>query len=377
MSIEVFVFGANNGAFSFPDKDASYFETTFYTDIKELPKNTPLFDVRLRQVREQRWVDYTVLVYGLKGSRDNDYVGITCRSAMLFKDLNQIYAIMNSCFASCIIGTLVKKDLKELVGGASLARDIPLRIEKKIGEFITSMSITAEEDFIRIPNNTRESNGKLHRLSTIDLPQCVDYSNVLYGGGRLLFSDSFPSKRENANLKEYEEQVRQINSKHKSNLDELNRNYQSSLEEERERSREVAEENLDLKEKLGAIQEIVSGEKRLENQNRLSNSRTIRTSGNNNFDDKNQVSQTLGKSSKVKRGGEETSSKGGTFCLFKQNCVRFIPWIIVALLLGAFIVLYFNGNVVFGKKRQEIERVDRVINQQDSVAVSKETNQLK
>lgn len=57
MSIEVFVFGANNGAFSFPDKDAGYFETTFYTDIKELPKNTPLFDVRLRQIGDQRWVD--------------------------------------------------------------------------------------------------------------------------------------------------------------------------------------------------------------------------------------------------------------------------------------------------------------------------------
>lgn len=244
MSIEVFVFGANNGAFSFPDKDASYFETTFYTDIKELPKNTPLFDVRLRQIGDQRWVDYTVLIYGLKGSRANDYIGVTCRSSQAFKRLGQIYDIMQNGISSFIVNALVNEDFEALMGEARKgAEEVRSRFIKLIETHVDLKSLTSF-DLISIPSRAKGANSRLMQINPSDINQYKNYLDMVVDGCMLLISGEFPTKKFTADLNHLYTQINQTKSEFQSKLDTQEQKYQEDIESERTKLEQDYQDNL-------------------------------------------------------------------------------------------------------------------------------------
>lgn len=233
MSIEVFVFGANNGAFSFPDKDAGYFETTFYTDIKELPKNTPLFDVRLRQIGDQRWVDYTVLIYGLKGSRANDYIGVACRSSQAFKRLRQIYDIMQNGISSFLVNALVNEDFEALIGDArKSAEEVRSKFIKLIETHVDLKSLTSF-DLTSIPSRAKGANSRLMQINPADINQYKNYLDLVVDGCMLLISGGFPSKKLTADLNHLHTQINQTKTEYQSKLDAQEKKYQADIESER------------------------------------------------------------------------------------------------------------------------------------------------
>lgn len=372
MSIEVFVFGASNGAFSVPSTDSSYFEHTYYSDIDGLPKNTPLFDVRLRQKGEERYVDYTFLLYGLKGSRSNDYVGITCRSSLAFKRLGKIYDLLQFGVTSYVIDTLVNSNCDTLIGDIRKADEVRNRFVKFIESLVADKSISGT-DFVSIPSRPKSSSGRLIKINPSDINLHKTYVETLVDGSRILISNEFTPKKLGEVQNELVTQVRDYKTKleaerSKATLELQNKlasqkqtlvsDFEVRLKEERERVQLQYQQLLDLQKS--------SAESKLQTDSSQEDASTSK------YVSQEKPSQDNAQSSKAKRderveGGRETPTKGSffhrlgsAFCKFKNWLGVFIVFSLIfnlLLLLGGPFYLWQNSSFVADKQGQEYAEV--------------------
>ena len=113
MKPEVFIIGADQGAVSYPDTDAKYFEMLFYNQQDQGESGKPILDVRLRQIGGTTYVDYTIVLYGLKATtgRPNGHIGLTYRLEGCINDLRRVYDFLMSELRGLCYNSLLTPDM--------------------------------------------------------------------------------------------------------------------------------------------------------------------------------------------------------------------------------------------------------------------------
>lgn len=140
MRLEIFIFGAEDGAVAYPNTDARYFESMFYQtpDIKRVP----VLDVRLRQIEGQCFTDYTLLLYGLTATigRPDAHIGITYRLEGYVDKCTHIYHFLMNEFSGKVDGVVVNRD--RFIKPISDFKELPQVLEQRFASCFDDQDIT-------------------------------------------------------------------------------------------------------------------------------------------------------------------------------------------------------------------------------------------
>ena len=140
MRLEVFIFGAEDGAVAYPNTDARYFESMFYQtpDIKRVP----ILDVRLRLIDGRCFTDYTLLLYGLTATigRPDAHIGITYRLEGYVDKCTHIYHFLMNEFSGKVDGVVVNRD--RFIKPISDFKELPQVLEQRFASCFDDQDIT-------------------------------------------------------------------------------------------------------------------------------------------------------------------------------------------------------------------------------------------
>lgn len=140
MRLEVFIFGAEDGAVAYPNTDARYFESMFYQtpDIKRVP----ILDVRLRLIDGRCFTDYTLLLYGLTATigRPDAHIGITYRLEGYVDKCTHIYHFLMNEFSGKVDGVVVNRD--RFIKPISDFKELPQVLEQRFASCFSDQDIT-------------------------------------------------------------------------------------------------------------------------------------------------------------------------------------------------------------------------------------------
>lgn len=184
MRLEIFIFGAEDGAVAYPNTDARYFESMFYQtpDIKR----APVLDVRLRQIEGQCFTDYTLLLYGLTATigRPDAHIGITYRLEGYVDKCTHIYHFLMNEFSGKVDGVVVNRD--RFIKPISDFKELPQVLEQRFASCFDDQDITPiisspKADSRIIPYN----------------PKDIDDAEIkrrVFAREAIRISDSYPSR---------------------------------------------------------------------------------------------------------------------------------------------------------------------------------------
>lgn len=205
MKPKVFIIGADQGAVSYPDTDSRYFEMAFYNHQEQGECGKPILDVRLRQIGEATYVDYTIVLYGLKATtgRPNGHIGLTYRLKGCIKDLRRVYDFLMSELRGLCYNNLLTTDMSGFLKQMSDFKGLPEEMARRFDQ------IFDESDITPIPQSVT-STGEKQLLNPEDIYQSAEGENVIRGKV-IRVSELYPSvsqKEMGAKLQQREEQMR-------------------------------------------------------------------------------------------------------------------------------------------------------------------------
>ncbi len=254
MKPEVFIIGADQGAVSYPNTDARYFEMTFYNVQEKGESGKPILDVRLRHIGDKTYVDYTIVLYGLKTTtgRPNGHIGLTYRLKGCIKDLRRVYDFLMSELRGLCYNSLLTPDMTTIQRSISDFKEFPQGMAERFDQ------IFDESDFTPIPTSAN-STGEKQLLNPQDIYRSSVGENVT-NGKVIRVSELYPSasQREmNAKLQQREEQMKatltEQTQKSQSRIDALSQKIsqlQKQSREDRERIEDYEDRFQKAKERL-------------------------------------------------------------------------------------------------------------------------------
>ena len=254
MKPEVFIIGADQGAVSYPDTDAKYFEMLFYNQQDQGESGKPILDVRLRQIGGTTYVDYTIVLYGLKATtgRPNGHIGLTYRLERCIKDLRRVYDFLMSELRGLCYNSLLTPDMTTIQRSISDFKEFPQGMAERFDQ------IFDESDFTPIPTSAN-STGEKQLLNPQDIYRSSVGENVTKGKViRVSELYTSASQREmNAKLQQREEQMKatltEQMQKSQSRIDALSQKIsqlQKQSREDRERIEDYEDRFQKAKERL-------------------------------------------------------------------------------------------------------------------------------
>lgn len=256
MKPEVFIIGADQGAVSYPDTDAKYFEMLFYNQQDQGESGKPILDVRLRQIGGTTYVDYTIVLYGLKATtgRPNGHIGLTYRLEGCINDLRRVYDFLMSELRGLCYNSLLTPDMTTIQRSISDFKELPEAMAMRFDQIFNKSDIKS------IPRSVT-STGETQLLNPEDIYRSSVGENVSKGKV-IRISELYPSasRREmNAKLQQREEQMKatlaEQTQKSQSRIDDLSQQIsqlQKQSREDRERIEDYegrfqkAKERLDI-----------------------------------------------------------------------------------------------------------------------------------
>lgn len=254
MKPEVFIIGADQGAVSYPDTDAKYFEMLFYNQQDQGESGKPILDVRLRQIGGTTYVDYTIVLYGLKATtgRPNGHIGLTYRLEGCINDLRRVYDFLMSELRGLCYNSLLTPDMTTIQRPISDFKELPQEMAERYDQ------IFDKSDISRIPQSAA-STGEKQLLNPEDIYRSSVGENVSKGKV-IRVSELYPSasQREmNAKLQQREEQMKatltEQTQKSQSRIDDLSQQIsqlQKQSREDRERIEDYEDRFQKAKERL-------------------------------------------------------------------------------------------------------------------------------
>ena len=254
MKPEVFIIGADQGAVSYPDTDAKYFEMLFYNQQDQGESGKPILDVRLRQIGGTTYVDYTIVLYGLKATtgRPNGHIGLTYRLEGCINDLRRVYDFLMSELRGLCYNSLLTPDMTTIQRSISDFKELPQGMAERFDQ------IFDKSDISRIPQSAA-STGEKQLLNPEDIYRSSVGENVSKGKV-IRVSELYPSasQREmNAKLQQREEQMKatlaEQTQKSQSRIDDLSQQIsqlQKQSREDRERIEDYEDRFQKAKERL-------------------------------------------------------------------------------------------------------------------------------
>ena len=254
MKPEVFIIGADQGAVSYPDTDAKYFEMLFYNQQDQGESGKPILDVRLRQIGGTTYVDYTIVLYGLKATtgRPNGHIGLTYRLEGCINDLRRVYDFLMSELRGLCYNSLLTPDMTTIQRSISDFKELPQGMAERFDQ------IFDKSDISRIPWSAA-STGEKQLLNPEDIYRSSVGENVSKGKV-IRVSELYPSasQREmNAKLQQREEQMKatlaEQTQKSQSRIDDLSQQIsqlQKQSREDRERIEDYEDRFQKAKERL-------------------------------------------------------------------------------------------------------------------------------
>lgn len=254
MKPEVFIIGADQGAVSYPDTDAKYFEMLFYNQQDQGECGKPILDVRLRQIGGTTYVDYTIVLYGLKATtgRPNGHIGLTYRLEGCINDLRRVYDFLMSELRGLCYNSLLTPDMTTIQRPISDFKELPQEMAERFDQ------IFDKSDISRIPQSAA-STGEKQLLNPEDIYRSSVGENVSKGKV-IRVSELYPSasQREmNAKLQQREEQMKatltEQTQKSQSRIDDLSQQIsqlQKQSREDRERIEDYEDRFQKAKERL-------------------------------------------------------------------------------------------------------------------------------
>ena len=254
MKPEVFIIGADQGAVSYPDTDAKYFEMLFYNQQDQGESGKPILDVRLRQIGGTTYVDYTIILYGLKATtgRPNGHIGLTYRLEGYIKDLRRVYDFLMSELRGLCYNSLLTPDMTTIQCPISDFKELPQWMAERFDQIFNKSDIT------QIPRSAT-STGEKQLLNPQDIYRSSVGENVT-NGKVIRVSELYPSasQREmNAKLQQREEQMKatltEQTQKSQSRIDALSQQIsqlQKQSREDRERIEDYEDRFQKAKERL-------------------------------------------------------------------------------------------------------------------------------
>lgn len=235
MKPEVFIIGADQGAVSYPDTDAKYFEMLFYNQQDQGESGKPILDVRLRQIGGTTYVDYTIVLYGLKATtgRPNGHIGLTYRLEGCINDLRRVYDFLMSELRGLCYNSLLTPDMTTIQRSISDFKELPQGMAERFDQ------IFDKSDISRIPRSAA-STGEKQLLNPEDIYRSSIGENVSKGKV-IRVSELYPSasQREmNAKLQQREEQMKatlaEQTQKSQSRIDDLSQQISQLRKQSRE-----------------------------------------------------------------------------------------------------------------------------------------------
>lgn len=235
MKPEVFIIGADQGAVSYPDTDAKYFEMLFYNQQDQGESGKPILDVRLRQIGGTTYVDYTIVLYGLKATtgRPNGHIGLTYRLEGCINDLRRVYDFLMSELRGLCYNSLLTPDMTTIQRSISDFKELPQGMAERFDQ------IFDKSDISRIPRSAA-STGEKQLLNPEDIYRSSVGENVSKGKV-IRVSELYPSasQREmNAKLQQREEQMKatlaEQTQKSQSRIDDLSQQISQLRKQSRE-----------------------------------------------------------------------------------------------------------------------------------------------
>lgn len=204
MKPEVFIIGADQGAVSYPNTDSRYFEMAFYNHQEQGECGKPILDVRLRQIGGATYVDYTIVLYGLKTTtgRPNGHIGLTYRLKGCIKDLRRVYDFLMSELRGLCYNNLLTTDMSGFLKQMSDFKGLPEEMARRFDQ------IFDESDITPIPQSAT-STGEKQLLNPEDIYRSSEGENVIKGKV-IRVSELYPSvsqKEMVAKLQQREEQM--------------------------------------------------------------------------------------------------------------------------------------------------------------------------
>lgn len=254
MKPEVFIIGADQGAVSYPDTDAKYFEMLFYNQQDQGESGKPILDVRQRQIGGTTYVDYTIVLYGLKATtgRPNGHIGLTYRLKGCIKDIRRVYDFLMSELRGLCYNNLLTTDMSGFLKQISDFKGLPEEMARRFDQ------IFDESDITRIPQSMT-STGEKQLLNPQDIYRSSVGENVSKGKV-IRVSELYPSvsqKEMNAKLQQREEQMKatlaEQTQKSQSRIDDLSQQIsqlQKQSREDRERIEDYEDRFQKAKERL-------------------------------------------------------------------------------------------------------------------------------
>lgn len=254
MKPEVFIIGADQGAVSYPNTDARYFEMTFYNVQEKGESGKPILDVRLRHIGDKTYVDYTIVLYGLKTTtgRPNGHIGLTYRLKGCIKDLRRVYDFLMSELRGLCYNNLLTTDMSGFLKQMSDFKGFPEEMARRFDQ------IFDESDITPIPQSVT-STGEKQLLNPEDIYRSSVGENVSKCKV-IRVSELYPSvsqKEMNAKLQQREEQMKatltEQTQKSQSRIDALSQKIsqlQKQSREDRERIEDYEDRFQKAKERL-------------------------------------------------------------------------------------------------------------------------------
>ena len=254
MKPEVFIIGADQGAVSYPNTDARYFEMTFYNVQEKGESGKPILDVRLRHIGDKTYVDYTIVLYGLKATtgRPNGHIGLIYRLEGCIKDLRRVYDFLMSELRGLCYNSLLTPDMTTIQRSISDFKELPEAMAKRFDQIFNKSDIKS------IPRSVT-STGEKQLLNPEDIYRSSVGENVS-NGKVIRVSELYPSasqKEMNAKLQQREEQMKatliEQTQKSQSRIDALSQQIsqlQKQSREDRERIEDYEDRFQKAKERL-------------------------------------------------------------------------------------------------------------------------------
>lgn len=184
MRLEVFIFGAEDGAVAYPNTDARYFESMFYQtpDIKRVP----ILDVRLRLIDGRCFTDYTLLLYGLTATigRPDAHIGITYRLEGYVDKCTHIYHFLMNEFSGKVDGVVVNRD--RFIKPISDFKELPQVLEQRFASCFSDQDITPII-------SSQKADSRIIQYNPKDIDD-AEIKRRVFARETIRISDSYPSR---------------------------------------------------------------------------------------------------------------------------------------------------------------------------------------
>lgn len=208
---------------------------TFYNVQEKGESGKPILDVRLRHIGDKTYVDYTIVLYGLKATtgRPNGHIGLIYRLKGCIKDLRRVYDFLMSELRGLCYNNLLTTDMSGFLKQMSDFKGFPEEMARRFDQ------IFDESDITSIPQSVT-STGEKQLLNPEDIYRSSVGENVSKGKV-IRVSELYPSasQREmNAKLQQREEQMKatlaEQTQKSQSRIDDLSQQISQLRKQSRE-----------------------------------------------------------------------------------------------------------------------------------------------